>query len=89
MNNVDFEEVSYPPRPKTTLSLEGSLLCERPGVPLGAGELDKFIDKDGRLVDEHQLRKAVFRGMICVCPYACTCLCDIVFVHILTCMLSS
>ncbi|KAK2149899.1 hypothetical protein LSH36_432g00021 [Paralvinella palmiformis] len=62
MNNIDFEEVSYPPRPKTTLSLDGTLLCERPGKHLAAEELETFIDKDGRLVDEHRLRKAVFRG---------------------------
>jgi len=64
MNNIDFEEVSYPPRPKTTLSLDGTLLCERPGKHLAAEELETFIDKDGRLVDEHRLRKAVFRGRL-------------------------
>ena len=64
MNGLDFEEVSYPPKPKTTLSLDETLLCERPGIPLDADELERLIDKDGRLVDEHRLRKAVFRGII-------------------------
>ena len=59
-----FEEVEYPPRlpPLFAEAPHESVNIHR-GKTLTRAEFDRLLDQDGRLVDEHGLRKLVLRGV--------------------------
>ena len=57
--------VEFPPKMPASINFEGlqEVIASR-SQPLRAPELRDMMDQDGRLVNEHQLRQAVFRGEI-------------------------
>lgn len=73
----DFEFLSYPPAPsndviplrdvlyldnqKPSKSLEDDLVTFR-CPPLSEEQFKQMFDKEGRIIDEHAFRKAIFRG---------------------------
>ena len=65
----EFETVEYPPRLPPTVNLDCEELDpveDEPRIPLDKTTFESFFDDDGRLVDEHLLRKAAFKGT-CIC----------------------
>lgn len=58
-----FEYVSFPPE-KSSSPMPEDCFIDRSNGPLTKHQVEEYIDQDGRLVNEHALRRAVFKGGI-------------------------
>ena len=64
---AEFEPVEYPPRLPSTVNLvenTAAVMCKKPRIPLDTATFQSFFDEDGRIVNEHLLRQAAFKGLI-------------------------
>ena len=59
---TEFDVVEYPPKLPNSLTSACKDVVTTRTKALTEAEFSKFLDNDGRLVDEHRLRRAVFRG---------------------------
>ena len=63
-DQTDFENITYPPPSKITLSPteEAKTFFMVNHVGLSLQDVESFVDKDGRIIEEHKFREAVFKS---------------------------
>ena len=70
MDDIDgeFEKVVFPPKLPNTINLDDSKKTCRKlrQEPLNESKYLLLRDDDGRIINKHALKEAVFRGTLCI-----------------------